>query len=682
MRDIRKNITTILLAASAGSLHAETADEVFTLGQITVTATRPEDTSFGDDVASAEEMWRFDTNTLDEAVKLIPGVSSNFDSNGRRNEHDILVRGFGRWQVPLSIDGIRVYLPADNRLDFNRFLTSDLAEVEVRKGYVSVLDGPGGLGGAINLVTRKPTKAFEANAQLDAALDGDGSREAWNGHASLGTRVDRFYALASYSYLDRDGFSLSDDFTPTPMEDGGQRDGSDNSDSRLNAKFGFTPNETDEYSLSYTRQEGEKGAPLNVNNNPPNPPNSYWRWPWWDIENAYFLSNTAIGESAYIKVRAFYNEFDNALYAYDDRTYTTQSANGRFRSFYADDGYGGSVEAGFPLLPKSDTRAAVHYRRDNHTEYNFNRPTHATLSSTEPVQETNEETWSLALENTLHISEALDLLAGVSYDRNEILQAQEFSAARGLYENPTGNDSAFNGQASLQWQYGESGQLSGSISSRSRFPTNFERYSTRFGTAVPNPDLKTERATNYEVAWQRGHGDTGRLSAAVFFSDVTDMIQTVIVASQPAQLTQTQNVGDGEYYGVELAADGKLGASWRLGGNYTYLHREIVDPLRPSLQAVGTPTHQGLLFATWSPGETVSVTPSLEFASDRWSDLNDTTFRRTGKYTLVNLQLQYRATEKLSFAAGGRNLFDDNYQLAVGFPEPGRTLYVKMQLGF
>ena len=72
------------------------------------------------------------------------------------------MRGFGRWQVPLSIDGIRIYLPADNRLDFNRFLTQDLAEIEVQKGYVSVLDGPGGMGGAINLITRKPTEPFEA----------------------------------------------------------------------------------------------------------------------------------------------------------------------------------------------------------------------------------------------------------------------------------------------------------------------------------------------------------------------------------------------------------------------------------------------------------------------------------------------------------------------------------------
>ncbi len=91
----------------------------------------------------------------------------------------------------------------------------------------------------------------------------------------------------------------------------------------MNVKAGYTPNETDEYSLSYTSQEGEKGAPLQVFNNPPNPPNSYWDWPWWDTDSIYFLSHTQLGDSTYLKTRLFYNTFDNALWAYDDATYTT-----------------------------------------------------------------------------------------------------------------------------------------------------------------------------------------------------------------------------------------------------------------------------------------------------------------------------------------------------------------------
>ena len=79
-------------------------------------------------------MRTFEKNSLDQAVNIAPGVVSTFDANGRRNESDIFVRGFGRWQVPLMVDGVRIYLPADNRLDFGRFLTADIAAIQIQKG--------------------------------------------------------------------------------------------------------------------------------------------------------------------------------------------------------------------------------------------------------------------------------------------------------------------------------------------------------------------------------------------------------------------------------------------------------------------------------------------------------------------------------------------------------------------
>ena len=52
-----------------------------------------------------------------------------------------------------------------------------------------------------------------------------------------------------------------------------------------------------------------------------------------------------------------------------------------------------------------------------------------------------------------------------------------------------------------------SGEVHASVSDRARFPVIFELYSTRFGTATPNPDLGPERATNLELGWT---GQTAR----------------------------------------------------------------------------------------------------------------------------------------------------------------------------
>jgi iron complex outermembrane receptor protein len=669
---------------AGGSTARAQQDSVFELGKlndvITVIGEAP-DADTTDNKVTIEDVWKFNRNTLDEAIKLVPGVTSTLDGTGRRNERGIFVRGFNRWQVPLSIDGVRIYLPADNRLDFNRFLTQDLAEIEVKKGYVSVLDGPGAMGGAINLITRKPTEPFESELRVGG---GEGFEDAY---LRIGSLHDSFYVQGSASYLDRDYWNMSDDFVPaTAIEDGGERNSSDNRDTRGNFKIGFTPNDQDEYSLSYTAQTGEKGAPLNVYNNPPNPANSFWRWPSWDIGNLYWLSVTRFGadDDVTLKTSLFNNTFENSLYAYDDATYTTQSLNGRFQSFYDDKGYGGSVEISLPVGERNTFGAAYHQRRDEHTEYNDNRPTNPTFRNIEPVQKTLEDTRSLAVEDTFAATADLDLVAGLSYEENDLKLAQEFNATAGLFEYPTGGSDATNVQGAAHWRYAEGRELRGVISSRTRFPTIFERFSTRFGTALPNPDLEPEHAVNYELGWSGKLNDGLDLSAALFYADIEDMLQTVVVSAPGAnpQITQTQNVGDGEFYGVELGVTSRLSDKWSTSANYTHLEREVTDPLQPGIEVTGAPDDAAFIAFIYEPSDRWSITPSLELASDRWSEVTGGGYVRTGDYTLLNLQAQYRGGDLWEIAFGGTNLTDENFELANGYPEPGESLYLRLRLNF
>ena len=109
------------------------------------------------------------------------------------------------------------------------------------------------------------------------------------------------------------------------------------------------------------------------------------------------------------------------------------------------------------------------------------------------------------------------------------------------------------------------------------FPTFFELYSTRFGTATPNPELGPERATNFEVGWERtGSGGT-RFGGAVFYNDVEDLVQTVVLDGTGT--TQAQNVGNGRFYGFEMFFNVRVADSLTVGGNYTNIYREIVDEM-------------------------------------------------------------------------------------------------------
>lgn len=677
------SVSTLALTAGLGAAQAAETDYVFTLGQINVSA-QHDDTDeerIGGSVLSADEMRKFNKTSLDKALNLVPGVIAS-NGGGQRNEQLIFVRGFDRYQVPLSIDGIRIYLPADNRLDFGRFLTPDLAEIQISKGYDSVLNGPGGMGGAINLVTRKPVKSLEAEAGASLALADTGALNGYVVHGSAGTRQKDFYFQVSGARDDTERFRLSRDFNPTANENGGNRQNSDHKDWRINAKLGYTPNATDEYSISFTRQEGSKGAPFHTTDALSG--QRYWRWPYWNLQNIYWLSSTQLGTASYVKTRAYYNTFDNAINSYDDPNFTAQTKGYAFNSYYQDYAYGGSVELGTDLIPMNTLKGAVHYRRDNHEEWqDIFSPA---PGYTEPRQTSTEDTFSVALENTFHATDRLDLVAGISQDWRRLLQADDWTGSTLLTGNfvhyALADNDAFNWQGAAIYRFSDTGKLHADISARTRFPTIAERFSSRFGGATSNPALKAERAVNTEIGWSDLLFGATRAEASVFYSDVKDVIQSVPIIYMGNPVTQNRNVGDGEYYGAEIALRSRIGSELEIGGNYTYLHRKITDPNTPSLRPLSTPDHKVFAYATYEVLDGLSVTPNVEAATNRWTSTKAGKYYKTGSYVLANFQVAYEVTKNLTVSASAQNLLDQDYQLTDGFPEQGRNFLVTTRVTF
>lgn len=682
----------------AESTVAPLPGDAFELGQLTVYGKKDIDGLSGQtlsqSVVTAEDIRIQNRNTLDDALRTTPGVeSSNF--GGARNERMIYVRGFDRWQVPLSIDGVRVYLPADNRLDYGRFLTPDLAEIQVHKGYASVLDGPGGMGGAINLVTRKPTRELEGELRAGFEFGNTGDLATHTLFGSIGTRQELFYLQASASLRDNNGWFLSRDYKPEsvgagdPVQGKGQRDFSDSEDWRINLKAGLTPNETDEYVFSYTYQEGEKYAPYHVRQPvrgitpTPLPTGAAyqqdWTWPEWNLSSASFNSHTQIGDESYVKTKIYYNTFDNLLSTFDDSTFSTQNTGRAFDSYYDDFAYGFSIEAGTELIPMNTLKSALHYRRDAHRRWQDNSPTSPSATTT-PLQRRTEDTWSAAIENTFHATDTLDLVAGISYDWYETAEAEYFESGS-IQNYPLFDNDAFNWQTAAIWRPSGDTEVYAGISDRTRFPNLFERYSTRFGAAVPNPDLKPERAINYQIGGSQKllDGDL-RISGAIFYSDLSDAIQSIPIGGG---VVQNQNVGDGHTYGVEVSAEWDVMDQLTIGGNYTWLHRKIDDPQRPDLQPVGTPEHLAYVYAHWRPLEQLTITPSVEMSSSRYSsDRFENLFTAVPGFALCNLNVEYQFTKNVSASIGARNLLDKNYELADGYPEPGRTYYLTTRFTF
>ncbi len=640
----------------------------FSLGRIEVTVSAEAPTGGAVDtteVIEQADIQRYNRKTVADTLNLLPGVL--LTRIGPRNERAVYVRGFDVDQVPVFIDGVPVYVPYDGYLDLDRFTTFDLSEVRVSKGFSSPLYGANTIGGAINLVSRRPAKKFEGTIGMGAA-----SGDSYDTFLNLGTRFNKFYAQAGGSILQSQRFPLSGDFRPTPFQlNPDDRLNSHRRDSKGSFKFGYTPTERSEYSFTYVNQRGRKGNPPYAGTDTRIARPRFWRWDYWDKESFYFISNSELGSSSYLRLRGFYDKFDNLLNSYDDARYATQTRPFAFRSFYDDDTFGGSVEFGARRLERNQLKGAFHYKRDTHQENNAG----------EPVRTYKDQITSFGLEDTLSLTGKLFVVGGLSVDTLDIMRAQDFQQGR-VSEYPTDGRgaTAANPQGAIFYTVAENGRLRFTFSRKSRLPTIKDRYSYRLGQAIPNPDLRAERSNNYEIGYSHAFtpfGFSTFAEASLFYSDITDLAQRFVLSPT---LFQLRNIASAAHSGAEFAI--RSAFTSRLDGalNYTYLNRENKsDPLTILTE---TPRHK--LFASfgYSPIKRLRLQSALQMEAGRYNLGEAGAVRRLDQFTVVDAQASYRIGENIEAQGGINNLFDRNYSLFEGYPEAGRNLFVNIRYRF
>lgn len=683
-------LTAAMLSTLPWAARAEEVGGTYELGEITITAPVRQGLALGGATVTQDEIRTFNRDTLDTAIELVPGATVS--EVGARNESDVWLRGFDRWRVPLYIDGIPVYLPADNRIDFSRFSTSDIAELQVTKGYTSVIDGPGAMGGSINLVSREVTSPFEGDARLGSSFDGNGAFNGIVADSFVGGRVNDWFVQGAFSERYQNHFRLSDDYSPGTLENGGNRDHSFSNDYKFNLKVGYAPSDTDEYALNVIDQMGEKDNPVADSVLPAGAQARFWTWPDWDKQSVYFLSRTAIDDAgSAIKTRIYYDRFYNVLDSYDTASYTTQTRPYAFDSIYDDRAAGGSVELDEQLLDGRDQfRAAGHFRWDNHNDQEGTNAKPG-LWYEQPWLHDAETTYSAAAENTYHPAADWDLIAGISYDYRHMMQAQDFDGFTptpskppfGFVVNyPLSDKYALNPQAAAIFHFDESGTIHASVEERTRFPTLFEMFSSRFGSYTGNADLQPEKTIN----WELGVADTldgVHLGGNLFLSRIRDAIEGVGVVF-PAPIgatTQDRNVGTEIHEGFEIEASGHVLDDLVLGGNYTYLERTIHTT---GIVAADTPKHKLFAYATWTPLPGLEIVPNVEFDSKRWlqNAFITTIYYRGGDFVLAGLKASYQVLDNLQIDAGIRNLFDANYEVEDGYHAAGRSFFTDARVSF
>ncbi|MGX9964148.1 TonB-dependent receptor plug domain-containing protein [Roseomonas sp. F4] len=678
----RPSARACLLAGAAfcllpGGLAAQTtAPEPFALGEIIVTGTAPEapvNWPSSVDRVDRRSMDALDANRVGQALEAAPGLSLNpGNRGGARGEVGFFLRGFDQSRVPVLVDGIPIYVPYDGYLDLNRVLTSDLAEIEITRGFAPFALGPNALGGAVNLVTRRPVRPFEFDASTGLDITGRGDFGGSRTILNAGSRIGDYYVQGGAAYIGRETFGLSEDFGGGLYQPSGNRLRAESEDLRLSGKVGYTPSATDEYAIGFVVNRGVKEAPPYAGQDATRA--TFFDWPRYDRDSFYALTRTGlpIGTDSYIRTRAYYDTFRNSLYRYDNQTYTTQRLPYAFQSSYNDHTLGGGVELGTSPTAGGTLRLSATTKQDVHRE----------SGPRTPESEMSDFTWTLGLDAEQRVNSWLTFFGGVGYEVRDALRAED-PAYNGARRFETRDQDALNGQIGMRIRLDDTNEVFTSIARRSRFATMYERYSYRLGNGLPNPDLAPERSTNVELGWDTRVTPDTRLRIAAFGSQVDDYIQATTVGRATTApfglITQSRNVGEALFYGVEASVETRLTERARLRLNYTYLVRERGNDDTALLY--GAPRHKLFALGFLDITERLTLMPSV-LAQSRQFTTDAGNGRPTGGWLVGNVKLAYAFTPRLSGEVAANNITDADYSYDDGYPAEGRNFRFTLRSSF
>jgi iron complex outermembrane receptor protein len=186
-------------------------DEGGQLQEVVVSAQKREerlqDTPIAISVFSGEGLEDHNVSSLGDIGQYVPNVDISSDANagGGSSNAQIYIRGIGQNDFLITTDpGVGIYIDG---VYFGRATGGimdllDLERVEILRGPQGTLFGKNTIGGALNLISQKPSREFGGNVQVGA---GNLSRKEVRGSIDM-PLSDQWLSKLSVSHKDRDGY--------------------------------------------------------------------------------------------------------------------------------------------------------------------------------------------------------------------------------------------------------------------------------------------------------------------------------------------------------------------------------------------------------------------------------------------------------------------------------------------
>lgn len=630
-------ISPYILPLLASAIPATSAGAASAAEPILVTANRVPQAlgSIGQSVTLIDqaEIERRQSISVAEVLRTVPGVSIA-RNGGMGGVASVFIRGAESEQTVALIDGVKLNDPASpgGGFNFGNLLIGNIERIEVVRGPQSMLWGSQAIGGVVNMISRQPTDKLTINARGEG-----GYRGTVQLVGNVSGKAGPLAASAGAGWFRTDGISAFNE-----ARGGSERDGTENFRANGSLTLALSNALSVEargwYSDSKADQDGF--AP-----------------PSFAFDDTAETSRTR-ETVAYTGLNAalFDGRFRNRLgFAYTD---TNRSNDDEGFETFASTGQNERFEYQGVLAVAEGWQATVGLEREtsHYSATSFGGPEASGRARIDSI-------YGQLVATPV---EGLTLTGGVRHDDHDRFGGATTFGASGA------------------WNLKSSTTVRGSYSEGFKAPSLFQLLSD-FG----NQSLQPETSQGFDLGIsQLALGGALEATATYFQRTSTNLIGFVscsppltgICVDRP--FGTYDNVGRVRANGVELSLTLRPIPTLQFQANYTYTKAENRTEGDSNFDnaLARRPNHSisTLIDYRWRFGLETGAT--LTHVSDSYENASNS--RKLQGYVLVDLRASYPLTNRIALTGRIENLFDEEYETAFRYGQPGRAGYAGVRLSY
>ena len=562
------------------------------------------------------------TVSLSNILRDVPGFSvSQVGVLGSQTQ--IRVRGAEANHLLVTIDGVEANDPSQgDEFSWGTLTASDIERIEIIRGPQSSLRGSDAVAGVVNIITRSAEKS-----SVGLFLE-SGSWATHHSGFNIGHKQGDFDIRFGLSHIESEG----DNIARTGDENDGYRNTTYNIRSGLKL--------SDQMDISFAARESDGMNQFDADNDFDGLIEDQDRVSEFENSTMRFQGDYSSKDGTWQhKVLISQSKSDNNAFADKAKGNVTASTKDQIQyigSFTWDQG-------------AQNIAALVEREKEDWMQRG-----EITWGVYDPNQDRERDTDSVAVEYRTDINDHLTLAASARHDDNS-----EF-------------DSAKTYRAEAIYQLTEAIRLRGAVGTAVKNPTFTERFGF-YTNFIGNPNLIPEESTSWELgADQLIMGGALTLSLTIFEAELENEIDGFVYDPATFAYTSSNINGTSERKGAELSAVGNISESMSLSAAYTYTDSTGDDAVRE----VRRPRHIASLNLGWQAAHNLHLNTNIQFTGEQ-TDVYFPPFPEPSQvvalsnHTLVNINLNYSATEKLEMYLKLENALNDNYEEVFGYQTLG-----------